>query len=180
MAGPPSQVKKISERGAPKDAILRLPSPRGGLAHSDAFPSHREAAVSCPDRAPGVLLSCLGFEAVFGVQRTRRTAAHRRYRAGAHQASSGSIRCGRTLLISAAAEDICHGDHRAEKEGSFHIIVGLLSGSGPGLAFHLPPINEPAKKQAVIPHFPAPRSEDAGIRPNYSAFNCRIIRPTSR
>jgi hypothetical protein len=66
-------------------------------------------------------------------------------------------------LISAAAEDICHGDHRAEKEGSFHIMVWLLSGSGPGLAFHLPPINEPAKKQAVIPHFPALAPKTLGL-----------------
>jgi hypothetical protein len=49
--------------------------------------------------------------------------------------------CGcRTVLISAADQDNCRADCRAEKEGSFHLIVGSLFGSGPDARFPLPPI----------------------------------------
>jgi hypothetical protein len=43
---------------------------------------------------------------------------------------------GRTVLISAAAQNKSRAD-RAEKEGSFHFIVGLLFGTGPDARFPL-------------------------------------------
>jgi hypothetical protein len=43
-------------------------------------------------------------------------------------------------LISAATQDKCRADRRAEKEGSFHLIVDSLLGSRPEGRFPLAPL----------------------------------------
>ncbi len=37
-----------------------------------------------------------------------------------------------------------------------------------------------AYRRGMFPIFPTPGLKDKRIRPNFPAFNCRIIRPTSR
>lgn len=100
-------------------------------------PSGRQQFLPVTERQTGVP-RCLGLKALFGGTRTRRAAANRRYRAGVHKASSGSVAGrGRTVSISAATQDKCRADRRAEKEGFFHFVVGLLFGSGPEARFPL-------------------------------------------
>jgi hypothetical protein len=84
-----------------------------------------------------------------------------------HSTSLGKARraacCRSTVLISATAQDKCRADRRAETDSSFHLFLVRCLAAGRMLPFRLPPINEPAKKQAVIPHFPADRLGDARI-----------------
>jgi hypothetical protein len=49
-------------------------------------------------------------------------------------------------LISAATQDKYRADRRAEKEGSFHLIVDSLLGSRPEGRFPLASYHEPAEK----------------------------------